>query len=128
MKRLLLDTHVLIWWLADAHFLGNDTKEDIADPINEVYVSAASVWEISIKMEKGLLDLPDEVFTAITKTGFIPLPIDFFHAEQAGKLPKHHSDPFDRMLIAQAQAEGLVLVTADEHIPKYGIRTANPRL
>ncbi|MDO5687256.1 MAG: type II toxin-antitoxin system VapC family toxin [Neisseria sp.] len=126
MKRLLLDTHVLIWWLLEDKNLSQYATDLIADAANDVYVSAASIWEISIKMEKGLLNLPEQVFTVIEREDFIALPMTAFHAEQAGKLPKHHHDPFDRMLIAQAQAEGLILITADANIPLYGIRTLNP--
>lgn len=122
MKRILVDTHVLVWWLLDHPRLGKKSKSLLANPANEVYVSAASVWEISIKREKGLLDLPEEVFEAIDESGFVPLPIGLFHGQQAGMLPKIHADPFDRMLVAQAQAEGLELMTVDANIFKYGIR------
>ena len=95
----------------------------IADPGNTVFVSAASVWEIAIKRALNKLDVPGDVLEAIEASGFRELPMTAFHAEQAGSLPLHHTDPFDRMLVAQAQAEGLILVTRDAHIPRYGIRT-----
>ncbi|WP_315338340.1 type II toxin-antitoxin system VapC family toxin [Neisseria sicca] len=122
MKRILLDTHVLIWWLADAPNLGNKARLLIQNPQNQIYVSAATLWELSIKMAKGLLDLPEEIFDAVAEEAFEPLPIQWFHGRQAGFLPDIHKDPFDRMLIAQAQAEGLELMTADTVIPQYGIR------
>ena len=123
MRRLLLDTHVLLWWLADAPSLGQHTRQILADARHEVHVSAASGWEISIKKALGKLEAPDDLETIIEEEGFQLLPISFFHGEQAGALPPHHADPFDRMLVAQAQAEGLVLVTADTAIPRYGVRT-----
>lgn len=127
MKRLLLDTHVLLWWLADDPVLGAAARAHIADSRNEVFVSAASTWEISIKRTKGLLQAPDNLDTAVEDEGFSKLPISLFHGESAGALPEIHRDPFDRMLIAQAQAEGLELITSDSEIPKYGIRVLDAR-
>jgi PIN domain nuclease of toxin-antitoxin system len=122
MRRLLLDTHVFLWWLADAPQLGDETRASIADGANPVFVSAVTGWEISIKGVLGKLDAPDGLDALVEAEGFEHLPISFFHGEQAGALPDHHKDPFDRMLIAQAQAEGLVIVTADRTIPQYGVR------
>ncbi len=123
MRRLLLDTHVLIWWLADDPHLGPRARAMIADERNEVYVSAATAWEISIKRALGKLDMPEDLGPVLEEEGFETLPIAFFHGEQAGRLPPHHRDPFDRMLIAQAQAEGLELVTSDGAFAAYGVRT-----
>jgi len=123
LKRLLLDTHVLLWWLSDDPQLGQATRQAISDPRNQVFISAASAWEISIKKSLGKLSAPDDMDSIVDDEGFEPLPISFFHGEQAGMLPGHHKDPFDRMLIAQAQSEGLVLVTSDEKIANYGIKT-----
>ncbi|ASK27854.1 type II toxin-antitoxin system VapC family toxin [Neisseria chenwenguii] len=122
MKRILLDTHVVIWWLADAGNLGGKARNCIQNRQNQIYVSAATMWELSIKMGKGLLTLPENIFEVVEDEGFIPLPITWFHGRQAGFLPEIHKDPFDRMLITQAQAEGLELMTADTVIPQYGIR------
>ena len=122
MKRLLLDTHALLWWLSDHPRLGLETRAAIADGNNSIYVSAATTWEISIKKALGKLQAPDDMESIIEKEGFTALPISLFHGDQAGLLPDHHRDPFDRMLIAQAQAEGLVLITSDGKIPPYGIR------
>jgi PIN domain nuclease of toxin-antitoxin system len=122
MKRLLLDTHVLLWWLSDDSQLSSDAREAISDPRNEIYVSAATTWEIAIKTQLGKLQAPVDMESIIEAEGFTPLPITLFHGQQAGHLPPLHRDPFDRMLIAQASAEGLVLVTNDEQIVRYGIR------
>ena len=122
MKRYLLDTHVLLWWLSDDPQLGQTTRQVIADPRNDVYISAASTWEISIKRSLGKLSAPGDMDNIIDDEGFDKLPITLFHGDQAGMLPEHHKDPFDRMLIAQAQSEGLVIVTNDEKIIRYGIR------
>jgi len=127
VKRLLLDTHVLLWWLSDDPRLGHDTRQVIGDPRNQVYVSAASSWEISIKKSLGKLSAPDDMDAIVDDEDFDKLPITLFHGEQAGMLPGYHKDPFDRMLIAQAQSEGLVIITSDERITCYGIRTMDAK-
>ena len=119
--NLLLDTHVLLWWLAGAPQLSEATVEVIADPANLVAVSAASIWEISIKAALGKLRTDASIAEAVAEAGFEPLPIDFAHAEAAGALPDHHRDPFDRMLIAQAMIEGFVIVTRDPAFAAYGV-------
>ena len=123
MARLLLDTHVLLWSLDDSPRLSRRLREVLEDPENDVFVSAASGWEIAIKRALGKLDAPHDLEVGIREQSFTLLVITFQHAEQAGALPPHHGDPFDRLLIAQAQIEGLVLVTRDARIPLYGIRT-----
>lgn len=123
MLRLLLDTHAFLWWLADAPQLGDSARKAIGDERNDVFVSAATGWEIAIKRAVGKLQAPENLDAMLEESGFSHLPITFFHGEQAGALPMHHRDPFDRMLIAQAQAEGLVIVTRDPYIPRYGVRT-----
>ena len=125
MQRLLLDTHAFLWWLADDPHLGRRARTRIADAGNQVFVSAATGWEISIKKGLGKLVAPDDLDAVVEEEGFTHLPISFFHGEQAGALPDHHKDPFDRMLVAQAQAEGLVIVTRDPAIHRYGVRTLN---
>lgn len=127
MKRLLLDTHAFLWWLSDDAVLGANARAVIAEGRNEIYVSAASVWEINIKQVLGKLQAPDDLEKVVEDENIIRLPISLSHAESAGKLPPLHNDPFDRILVAQAQAEGLVIVTADEHIPKYGVRTLHAK-
>jgi len=123
VKRLLLDTHVLLWWLSDDSRLGKTSRKAISNPRNQVYVSAASTWEISIKKSTGKLTAPEDMDAIVESEGFDKLPITLFHGEQAGLLPEHHRDPFDRMLIAQAQSDGLVIITNDEKITQYNIRT-----
>ena len=126
MRRLLLDTHVLLWAFEDDPQLDEGVRGAITDPGNEVFVSAASVWEIAIKRSLGKVRFAGDVAATVEQAGFLELPVTFFHAEQAGGLPPHHRD-LDRMLVAQAQAEGLVLVTNDANIPRYGVRTLTAR-
>ncbi len=117
--RLLLDTNALLWWLADES-LSAQARDAVADPANLVVVSAASAWEISIKKALGKLAAPDDLEQQVDAGGFSPLPISIAHAIAAGQLPRHHEDPFDRMLIAQAFAEGLTIVTRDKRFEDYG--------
>ena len=123
MARLLLDTHVVLWALAVPAKLTRPARVALEEAENEVFVSVVSGWEIAIKRALGKLEAPDDLEAAIRMQGFEPLLMTFHHAAQAGSLPPHHRDPFDRMLVAQAQAEGLVLVTRDTDIPRYGVRT-----
>ncbi len=123
MARFLLDTHALLWWMAEPQSLDGRAHEAIADPSNEVFVSSISAWEIAVKHALGKLQAPDNLEASIKKQGFTPLTLTFRHAEQAGALPPHHGDPFDRMLVAQAQIEGLIVVTRDRHISHYDVPT-----
>ncbi len=118
--RLLLDTHALLWWLADEG-LAARARDAIADPANMVVVSAASAWEISIKKALGKLTAPDDLARQVDVGGFTPLAISIAHGIAAGQLPRHHDDPFDRMLIAQAVEEGLTIVTRDKRFEDYGV-------
>lgn len=120
---MLLDTHALLWALESPEKLAGAARTAVASPRNAVFVSPASVWEISIKSALNKLRVPPDLIQSIEIVGFRELPITAFHAERAGSLPLHHTDPFDRMLVAQAQAEGLILVTRDANILRYGIRT-----
>lgn len=108
--------------------LGADARQMIGEPRNQVLVSAASIWAISIKQAKGMLEVPEDLEALVEDEGFTKLPISLFHGQQAGKLPEIHRDPFDRVLIALAQSEGLELVTADGIIPQYGVRVFSARL
>ena len=111
--RLLLDTHVFLWWRGDDPRLGEPEREAIRDGQNDVFLSAASIWEIVIKQALGRLRIPEPASVAAARLGFEPLPISFAHAEATALLPALHRDPFDRMLITQARTEGLALVTRD---------------
>jgi PIN domain nuclease of toxin-antitoxin system len=119
----LLDTHALIWWVENNQTLSEAAKTAISDPRWPVFVSAASVWEISIKENSGKLRAPADLLAQIDSHGFEHLAITLSHAYAAGALPRHHDDPFDRMLVAQAIAEKLTIVTRDPRIAQYGIPT-----
>ena len=125
-ERLLLDTHTLLWALESGRQLRPATLNAIFDD-NLVYVSAASYWEIAIKAALGKLQLADNPLEFIRNSGFTELPVIFRHAEIAAALPLIHRDPFDRMLIAQAQAEGMTLVTDDSQIARYNVATMPAR-
>lgn len=117
--RLLLDTHIVLWWLADAPELRPEHRALIADGANEVLVSAISVAEIAIKASLGKLYAPDDIAAAIAESGFEELPFTSAHAEMLRGLPWHHRDPFDRMLVAQALVDGLSLVSIDARVGAY---------
>ncbi len=119
--NLLLDTHVFIWWNSGGSRLGKAAIAAIADPANETYVSAASVWEIAVKRQLGRLIYSGSPLDAIERCGFLALPILAAHAELVGTLPPLHADPFDRMLIAQAQFASLTLVTSDRKVAAYAV-------
>ena len=119
--RLLLDTNALLWWIEDDPTLSASVREAIDDRSNEVFVSVASAWEIAIKSSTGKLEAPENLAGQIERAGFIQLLVNFEHAELAGRLPMHHRDPFDRMLVAQAQVEDLVLATRDRNMARYGV-------
>lgn len=119
--KLLLDTHIMLWWLADDPKLPPPAGSAIADGESFVAVSAASVWEVAIKKAIGRLDAPDDLLDAIEANNFDSLSISPAHALAAGALPAHHADPFDRMLIAQARAEGLAVVTVDARFSAYDV-------
>lgn len=119
--RLLLDTHVVVWWLADDPSLGDAGVDAITSVDNDVLVSAASIWEIEIKRAKRALVAPDDLLEQVAVSRFDVLAISGDHARAAGRLPPHHHDPFDRMLVAQAQCEGATLMTSDETIARYSV-------
>ena len=120
--RLLLDTHVVLWWRQKSRRIGARTT-DLIGGAADVYVSAASAWEVAIKSSLGRLALADPFETHVVEAGFEPLPISFEHASEVGRLPAIHADPFDRMLVAQARVEGLTLVTHDDTLARYDVRT-----
>jgi PIN domain nuclease of toxin-antitoxin system len=116
----LLDTHTLLWWLEEPSLLSVPAQEAIGSD-SLVYVSAASIWEIETKRALGKLTAPTNLEEQIAANDFIPLPITFSHASAAPRLPRHHLDPFDRLLIAQAKHEGFRIVSRDPHVPLYGV-------
>ena len=118
---LLLDTHALLWWLADDPALTPVARTAIRAGGTLVLVSAATAWEISIKQALGKLEAPDDLEAALVASRFLPLPITVAHALAAGRLPRHHDDPFDRMLIAQAQYAQLTIVTHDPKFRLYAV-------
>jgi PIN domain nuclease of toxin-antitoxin system len=118
--RLLLDTHVVLWWLADDETLPAEVKETI-DTEAEAFISAASVWEIAIKQALGKLTGPPDLFDVLDRSGLVELPIRSRHAAEAGRLPLLHRDPFDRMLVAQARCEGLTLLSRDPQVQRYEV-------
>jgi len=119
--KILLDTHVYLWWLRDDRKLTRKLAEAIADPAHTVLVSAASVWEAAIKSALGRLDVDGDLVAEIEANGFVELPVAARHAQLAGALPRHHEDPFDRLLVAQASIEGLRLATVDPAFRHYDV-------
>lgn len=123
--RALLDTHTFIWATTDDERVSPVAREIIAEGGNDLFLSAASVWEIAIKFGQGRLDLPgtpsEYVPQRMILFGLDPLPVGFHHAYQVSLLPPIHKDPFDRLLIAQAQVENLPIITSDPHFARYGI-------
>lgn len=116
--RLLLDTHVFLWWRADDRRLGTAARAAIAEA-DVVFVSAATAWEAGVKAALGRLRYPGTIEAGVEDSGFEKLPITLAHAERAARLPKHHADPFDRMLVAQAEIEDLTIVTNDRTLAAY---------
>ena len=122
--RLLLDTHALIFLLSSPERMKSKARDAIADTANEVLFSAANIWEIEIKTKTGKLGLPRaDALVAARSLPIGELVITAAHARLAGRLPLYHADPFDRVLIAQAQSEALVLVTRDGAFEKYDVAT-----
>ena len=119
--RLLLDTHALLWWFADAPALNASARAAIADPANQAFVSAMSLAEISIKQALGKVRAPFISDDLIAEQGMVGLPLAPRHGRRILELPLHHRDPFDRLLIAQAIEEGLTIVTADAEFARYGV-------
>lgn len=118
--RLLLDTHTFLWWREDSPRLGTDARSAIASAAL-VYVSAATAWEVAIKVQSGKLRLDGSLDAWVEASGFVRLAISFRHALAVSNLPLHHHDPFDRLLIAQVLTEQLVCVTADRRFEPYNI-------
>jgi PIN domain nuclease of toxin-antitoxin system len=121
--KMLLDTHALIWALEGSPKLSKAARRAIEAPQHEIIVSAASAWEIAIKKAMGRLSVPDDLAEAVDEAGFVRRSIGFGEARRLATLPHHHSDPFDRMLIAHALEEGAAIVTRDAQIARYSVET-----
>ena len=120
--RILLDTHVYLWCEQKTECVPKGMLSVLAAPRNELYVSAVTAWEIAIKRAAGKLEFNGSISSAIREQPrFHPLPVTMEHAEQAGSLPLLHRDPFDRLLVAQAQIEGMILATVDDQILRYKV-------
>ena len=119
---LLLDTHVLLWWLTDDVRLPERMRASVADATTDVFVSAASAWEMSIKSALGKLTVPDGLGEELRQQGFKELAVTLEDGLAAGALPRHHDDPFDRVLIAQAARRDLLLLTVDRRFADYEVR------
>jgi PIN domain nuclease of toxin-antitoxin system len=118
--KLLLDTHVVLWWLAGAP-VSEEAERQLADPTNRVLLSAAVVWEVAIKRSLGKLEAPADLVPVLTEAGAAATPITLEHAAAVEHLPPHHRDPFDRLLIAQAKVERAAIVSADPELRAYDV-------
>ena len=125
--KALLDAHAFIWWVLDAPGLSDPCRDILSDGANEVLLSVASSYEIAYKAEQGRLTLPEPparyIQSRLAANGFGSLSIELSHALRAGTLPRIHGDPFDRLLVAQAQIEDLPILTADPAIGRYDVET-----
>jgi PIN domain nuclease of toxin-antitoxin system len=121
--RVLIDTHIFLWWDRELRRLSRGLRAAIEDETNEIVVSAATIWEIAIKRAIGKLRFDRPIAGSVLALGFEILPVAGAHAEHAGGLPLHHSDPFDRLIIAQAYLEGMILGTQDRRMLPYGVAT-----
>ena len=119
--RLLLDTHAALWWLSGDERVGDQATAELEDDANEVLLSAAVVWEAAIKQSLGKLGAPSDFVATFLEVGVRPLPVSVEHAEAVERLPLHHRDPFDRLLVAQATVEGAALVSGDAALRPYGV-------
>jgi PIN domain nuclease of toxin-antitoxin system len=119
--NLLLDSHTLLWALHDPGRLRKEAADLIRDPGRAVFFSAASVWEMELKAAKGRLRLPSDWIAAALETGFLQLPVTTVQAQASARLPWHHNDPFDRLLVAQARELGLAIATRDSLLAPYGV-------
>jgi len=122
--RLLADTHAALWLLGEDARLSAHADELLTDPANEILLSAAVVWEVAIKRSLGKLDAPDGFARQMLDGGAVPLSVSIEHAQAVRRLPWHHRDPFDRLLIAQASLEHAVIVSADDGLRPYGVDVA----
>ena len=125
--RILLDTHTFLWWTNNSPHLSENAREIIANPESELFLSAASGWEIAIKMQLGKLRVADDLERFIAEqlslNQIVTLPITMHHALHVHNLPLHHRDPFDRMIITQSQLEKMPVLTADSIFARYNVKT-----
>ncbi|HWF32209.1 MAG TPA: type II toxin-antitoxin system VapC family toxin [Solirubrobacteraceae bacterium] len=121
MNGLLVDAHALLWALDEVARLPSVVQSELSAGVTPAFVSAATIWEIELKRSLGKLEAPGDLLDAVAAARFAELDITFAHARMAGGLPRHHGDPFDRMLVAQARSEGLTIVTADRRIAAYDV-------
>jgi PIN domain nuclease of toxin-antitoxin system len=117
--KLILDTHILLWWLSNSSKLLPSELDLITNPDNLIFVSAAAAWEITVKRMIGKLDAPDDLPSVLAANDFIELPITIEHTQSLHQLPPLHNDPFDRIMIAQALSENLAFITRDSKILLY---------
>ncbi len=117
--KLLLDTHVFLWWLQAPEQIAKDARSSIEDTDNTILVSIVSLWEIAIKRSLGKLEAPVDLVHDVNRVGFIQLQIQTIHLVELESLPSHHRDPFDRLLVAQSRVESATLVSRDEQIFRY---------
>jgi PIN domain nuclease of toxin-antitoxin system len=121
--KFLLDTHALLWWLADDDQLGVKAREAVADPANDVLISMASLWEIAVKVRVGKLQADiEEIINAVQREGFTVLDVGLAHLVTLAGLPMHHRDPFDHLLIAQAMTEDATFMSEDKNVARYSVR------
>lgn len=124
--KVLLDTHTFLWWITDDNRLSSSAREIITNGDNELFLSAAAGWEIAIKAQLGRIKLPKEPHSFIAEqlrlNSIQSIPIHMSHALHIYSLPNHHRDPFDRMIVAQAQLEDLAILTMDSQIARYEIK------
>jgi len=129
--KALLDTHCWLWWLTEPEKLSDKVIGIIESPDNDIFISSASSWEIAIKYASGKLPLPEKpeyyVMSRLQRDGFMSLKIEHIHALKAGALPPHHNDPFDRMIIAQAQVEKVPIITSDKKFSMYEVELIQAR-
>jgi PIN domain nuclease of toxin-antitoxin system len=122
--KLLLDTHAALWWLSGDDGFGETAGALLTDETNQVLLSAVVVWEVAIKRSLGKLEAPPDFAATLLRAGALPLPITLDHAAAVEELPRHHRDPFDRLIVAQASIEGATLVSHDEALRPYGVALA----
>jgi PIN domain nuclease of toxin-antitoxin system len=120
--RFLIGSHAFLWWAEASPALGGVARGAITDPTNEVLISIAALWELTIKIASGKLSLPTELETVVANQGFAVLAITFSHLRRLAGLPRLHRDPFDRMMIAQALTEGIPIATSDRIFATYGVQ------